>query len=193
MRLLHLTIDDFGLIAHADVSFADGLTVFSGETGSGKTMLLGALRFALGDRAETEMIRRGAARARAVLEIEPDGALRSQLAQAGFRLDDDDDIIVSRELALAGRSQARINGMAASASQLRALAASLVDVVGQHDAQRLLAPAYALELLDRFAGPETTALRDDVRALYDDLEHVVGRGVDPNFAQRIRIGRPARI
>lgn len=172
VRLLRLSIEDFGLIAHADVTFSDGLTVFSGETGSGKTMLLGALRFALGDRSETDLIRSGAARARAVLEIEPDDALRAWLARDGFALADDDDLIVTRELAAGGRSQARINGVAASASQLRSLAASIVDVVGQHDAQRLLAPSYALELVDRFGGGEVAAVRDDVRELHEELQRL---------------------
>jgi DNA repair protein RecN (Recombination protein N) len=169
MRLLRVTIDDFGLIAHADVAFSDALTVFSGETGSGKTMLLGALRFALGDRAESEMIRGGAGRARVVLEIEPDAALRLRLADIGFSLAVDDDVIVTRELLPTGRSQARINGVAASASQLRALAFAVVDVVGQHDAQRLLAPAFALEIVDRFGGSESSDLLDAVRGAHQEL------------------------
>ncbi len=172
MRLLRATIDDFGLIAHAEVEFSAGLTVFSGETGSGKTMLLGALRFALGDRTETEMIRGGAARARVVLEIKPDDTLRAHMAENGFVLADDDDAIVSRELLATGRSQARINGVAASASQLRALGAAVVDVVGQHDAQRLLAPAFALEIVDRFAGAEALEDGADVRRLFAELQLV---------------------
>jgi DNA repair protein RecN (Recombination protein N) len=172
VRLLRATIDDFGLIAHAEVEFAAGLTVFSGETGSGKTMLLGALRFALGERTDTEMIRGGAARARVVLEIEPDEKLRARMADAGFMLAADDDAIVGRELLATGRSQARINGVAASASQLRALGASLVDVVGQHDAQRLLAPAFALEVVDRFAGPDAVEDRAAVQRLFADAQSV---------------------
>ena len=163
MKLLRLTIDDFGLIAHASFAFADGLTVFSGETGSGKTMLLGALGFALGDRAESESIRGEAARARVVLEIEPDAALRDMLAAAGFTLADDDDLIVARELLASGRSQARINGSAASASQLRELGSRLVDIVGQHEAQRLLAPSFALEVIDRFGGAGVLDIRAAVK------------------------------
>jgi DNA repair protein RecN (Recombination protein N) len=172
MRLLRATIDDFGLIAHAEVEFSAGLTVFSGETGSGKTMLLGALRFALGDRTETELIRGGAARARVVLEIEPDDTLRAHMAENGFVLADDDDAIVSRELLASGRSQARINGVPASASQLRALGAAVVDVVGQHDAQRLLAPAFALEIVDRFAGAQALERCTEVGRLFAQLQLV---------------------
>jgi DNA repair protein RecN (Recombination protein N) len=175
MRFLRATIDDFGLIRHAVVDFADGLTVFTGETGSGKTMLIGALRFALGDRTEADLIRAGASRARVSVEIEPNDALREKLAGMGVELAIDDDIIITRELPASGRSHARINGVAASASQLRALATSIVDIVGQHDAQRLLAPAFALEVIDRFGGVALEELRSDVWRLHRDRAQIVDR------------------
>ncbi|MEA2667046.1 MAG: repair protein RecN [Candidatus Eremiobacteraeota bacterium] len=165
--LLRLTIENVGLIARAELGFANGLTVVTGETGSGKTMLLGALGLALGERADSESVRGGAERARVALEIAPDGALRARLAEAGFALAADDDLIVQREVLASGRSQARINGIPASASQVRELVGTLVDVVSQHEAQRLLAPAYALDLVDRFGGQETLALRDAVRKLHE--------------------------
>lgn len=167
--LLRLTIENVGLIVRSQLDFSEGLTVVTGETGSGKTMLLGALGLALGDRADSDTVRTGAERARVALEIAPDDAQRVRLAEAGFALADDDDLIVQREVLASGRSQARINGIPASASQLRDLIGSLVDVVSQHEAQRLLAAAYALDLLDRFGGAETGALREDVRRLYDEL------------------------
>jgi DNA repair protein RecN (Recombination protein N) len=169
MTLLRLTIENIGLIARAEVTFAAGLTVVTGETGSGKTMLLDALGLALGGRADPASVRTGSESARVVLEIAPDDALRVRLATEGFALADDDDVIVQRDLNSGGRSQGRINGIPASASQLRALIGTLVDVVSQHEAQRLLTPAYALELLDRFAGDDALALRDDVRELHAAL------------------------
>jgi DNA repair protein RecN (Recombination protein N) len=167
--LLRLTIENVGLIARAELDFGSGLTVVTGETGSGKTMLLGGLALALGDRADSDTVRTGAERARVALEVAPDAALRARLADAGFALAEDDDLIVQREVLASGRSQARINGVPASASQLRELAGTLVDVVSQHEAQRLLAPAYALDLVDRFGGAETLALRDEVRSLHDGV------------------------
>ena len=167
MTLLRLTVENVGLIARAELDFAEGLTVVTGETGSGKTMLLGGLELALGGRTDGDTVRGGAERARATLEIAPDDALRARLAEAGFALATDDDLIVQREVLATGRSQARINGVPASASQLRELAGTLVDVVSQHAAQRLLAPTYALDLVDRF-GPDGLALRDGVRQLHDD-------------------------
>ena len=168
MTLLRLTIENVGLIARAEVDFADRLTVVTGETGSGKTMLLGGLALALGGRVENETIRTGAERARATLEIAPDAALRARLAAAGFVLDADDDVIVQREVLASGRSTGRINGVPASAGQLRELIGTLVDVVSQHEAQRLLAPAFALDLVDRAGDTETLALREGVHRLHDE-------------------------
>src|ERR1700736_2328611 len=169
MTLLRLTVENLGLIARAELEFAEGLTVVTGETGSGKTMLLGGLELALGGRADADTVRGGAERARATLEIAPDAALRARLAEGGFALDADDDLIVQREVLASGRSQGRINGVPASASQLRELAGTLVDVVSQHEAQHLLAPAYALDLVDRSGGADALALRDEVRRLHDEL------------------------
>ncbi len=167
--LLRLTIENVGLIARAELEFAAGLTVITGETGSGKTMLLDALGLALGERAESQSVRGGAERARVTLELAPDDGLRERLAAAGFDLAADDDLIVQRELLASGRSQARINGLPAAAGQLRELIGSLVDLVSQHEAQRLLAPAYALDLVDRFGGDQTLALREAVRRLHGEL------------------------
>jgi len=167
--LLRLSIENVGLIERAELELGEGLTVVTGETGSGKTMLLDALQLALGERADSDTVRTGTERARVALEIAPDAALRARLADGGFALADDDDLIVQREVLASGRSQARINGVPASASQLRDLAGTLVDVVSQHEAQRLLAPAYALDLVDRFGGADVLALRDDVHRLHGDM------------------------
>lgn len=164
--LLRLTIDDVGLIAHADVTFAEGFTVFSGETGSGKTMLLGALDAALGGRVERDIVR--GERARIVLELAPDDGLRERLAESGVDLADDDDVVIVREISANGRAQARINGVAVSASQLREIGARIVDSVGQGEAARLLEPAYARELIDRFGGPAALELRTELRERYDE-------------------------
>ncbi len=83
--LRRLEIEDYGLIARADVEFADGATIFTGETGSGKTMLLGALDFALGARAGSDVVRRGARKASVTVTFEPDETLRARLAEARFR------------------------------------------------------------------------------------------------------------
>src|SRR5665213_2940522 len=163
--LLRLTIDGVGLIAHAEVEFGDAFTAFTGETGSGKTMLLGALGAALGGRVERELIR--GERLRVALEIGPDDGLRALLAATGIRLAADDDVVIVREVNAAGRSQARVNGVAVSASQLRAIGDQVVDAVGQGEAHRLLEPGFARDVLDRFAGEHVPALRERLRERYE--------------------------
>ncbi len=165
-RLVRLSIEDFGLIADAELTFADGFTACTGETGSGKTMLLGALSFALGERSSADVVRRGAVRARATLELEADEALRAHFAGEGFELDGGEPAIVAREIAPSGKSAARINGRPATAAQLRALGELLVDRIGQDEQQRLLSNAYQLDLLDRFGGAEALRRREAVAALH---------------------------
>ena len=163
--LLRLTIDNVGLIAHAQVEFGDAFTAFTGETGSGKTMLLGALDAALGGRVERELIR--GERLRVALEIGADDGLRALLATMGIDLAADDDVVIVREVTAAGRSQARINGVAVSASQLRTIGGHVVDAVGQGEAHQLLEPGFARDLLDRFAGEPALALREGLRERYE--------------------------
>jgi DNA repair protein RecN (Recombination protein N) len=162
VRLSRLEIEDFGLIANAALEFADGFTVCSGETGSGKTMLLGALAFVLGERSSQDIVRGGSPRARVTLQVETDVALRENLASAGFEIDEGEPAILTREMLANGKSSARINGRPATAAQLRETGEWLVDLIGQHEQQRLLSHAYQLDVLDRFAGAAALALREQV-------------------------------
>jgi DNA repair protein RecN (Recombination protein N) len=171
-RLRRCTIEDFGLIVRADVVFADGLTAFSGETGSGKTMLLGALKLAFGERASPDVVRTGAQRARVTLEVEPDAALREAFAREGFELEADEDAVLSRELHAGGKSSARVNGRPATAAQLRSFGESLIDFVGQHEHQRLLSGSYQGDVLDRFAGGDVPVLRDSVAEAHTRLDAI---------------------
>jgi DNA repair protein RecN (Recombination protein N) len=163
--LLRLTIEGVGLIAYAQIEFGDAFTAFTGETGSGKTMLLGALDAALGGRVERDLIR--GERLRVALEIAAGEGLRALLATMGIELAADDDVVIVREVAAAGRSQARVNGVAVSASQLRMIGEHVVDAVGQGEAHRLLEPGFARDLVDRFAGDAALALRERLRERYE--------------------------
>lgn len=164
--LRRLTIEDYGLIPKAELRFADGATIFTGETGSGKTMVLGAIAFVLGERASAENVRRGRPRAIVSLEFDADEALRARMAQDGFEIEPDEDATISREISASGKSAVRVNGRPSTASYVRELAAHLIDIVGQHEAQRLLAPAYHVELLDRFAGEAVLKARERVASLH---------------------------
>lgn len=150
--LRRLEIEDFGLIARARVDFSEGATIFTGETGSGKTMLLGALICALGARAGGDIVARTARKATVTLAFDPSDAVRAQLAVDGFELDPGEEATIVREVGESGRSSVRVCGRPATAAYVRDLAPSIVEIAGQHEAQRLLAPGYHQELLDRVGG-----------------------------------------
>jgi len=172
VRLASLEIEDFALIARASLEFADGFTVCSGETGSGKTMLLGALGFALGERTSPEIVRTGAPRARVTLAIDSDAALRARLAADGFEAEDAEPVILTREMLPGGKSSARVNGRLATAAQLRAIGELVLESVGQHEQQRLLSRGYQLDVLDAFAGRSALVRRDAVAAGYAAVQHL---------------------
>ena len=170
--LRRLEIENYGLIARADIDFASGATIFTGETGSGKTMLLGALTFALGARAGADAVRRGASRAAVTLSFDPSPELARRLEADGFGVDPGEECTIAREMSDGGRSLVRVNGRASTAGYAREIADSIAEVVGQHEAQRLLAPAYHLELLDRFAGTQALAERDAVARAFAEASQI---------------------
>ncbi|MDP9024841.1 MAG: DNA repair protein RecN [Candidatus Eremiobacteraeota bacterium] len=167
--LRRLDIENYGLIDRATIAFSEAATMFTGETGSGKTMILGALGFALGARAHSDVVRRGASKAVVTLAFEPDEMLAKFLGEAGFELDPGEEATIVREIGEAGKSNVRLNGRPATASFLRDMAEHVVEIVGQHEAQRLLVPSYHLELLDRFAGVDAARARALTGAAHAEL------------------------
>ncbi|MGA8535290.1 MAG: DNA repair protein RecN [Candidatus Tumulicola sp.] len=160
--LRRLEIENYGLIARAAIEFARGATIFTGETGSGKTMLLGALGFVLGARAGGDAVRRGEARATVTLAFDAGDRLRLQLAADGFELDPGEEATIIRDMSEAGRSSVRVCGRPSTAAYVREFAGSIAEIVGQFEAQRLLVPSYHEELLDRFAGNDALRARESV-------------------------------
>jgi len=153
--LRRLEIAGYGLIARAEIDFADGATIFTGETGSGKTMILGALAFVLGARENP-------GKANVTLWFDPDERLRERIETDGFAVDAGEQAAISREMSESGKSSVRVNGRPATAGYLREIAPSIAEIVGQHEAQRLLTPTYHLELLDRFGGEVSSQARNGV-------------------------------
>ena len=165
--LKRLRIENYGLIESAEINFAPGATIFTGETGSGKTMLLGALAFALGARSGPDAVRRSAQRSAITLTFEPEEPLRKRFNSDGFTLDPGEEATLLREMTHAGKSSVSLNGRPATAGYVREIAADICEIVGQHEAQRLLTPAYHLDLLDRFAGAKALAMREAVAREYE--------------------------
>jgi DNA repair protein RecN (Recombination protein N) len=166
--LLALSIRDFAIVDRLELEFTGGFTVLTGETGAGKSILIDALQFALGERAGADAVREGGARAEVAAEFAIGAPAREWLAQASLEAPPDAaagpeaTVLLRRTLDGAGRSRAFVNGSAVTLGQLRELGARLLDVHGQHEHQLLLqAPAQA-ELLDRHGGlaGEAQAVRE---------------------------------
>jgi DNA repair protein RecN (Recombination protein N) len=155
--LRHLSIRDFVIVAALDLEFDSGFTVFSGETGAGKSILIDALALALGARAEASVVRTGESRADITAEFETHAQVDQWLdAQAlGATVDDSPHggtVMLRRVVDANGRSRAFINGTAATLAQLREVGEMLVDIHGQHAHQLLMRPDAQRELFDTHAG-----------------------------------------
>ena len=151
--LLSLSIRDFVLVHRLDLAFSSGFGVLTGETGAGKSILLGALNLALGGRAEGDLIRQGAERAEISAEFScPDESPAARWLQAQDLVGDPGLCLVRRTVEAGGRSRAQINGIGVTQAQLKALGEYLIDIHGQHAHYSLLKPARQLEILDEALG-----------------------------------------
>ncbi|MCD0502547.1 DNA repair protein RecN [Bordetella petrii] len=148
LRTLH--IRDFVIVEQAEIHFDAGFTVFSGETGAGKSILIDALALALGERADTGVLREGAARADITALFDAPQNLRGWLAERD--LDTGEELALRRVVDAQGRSRGYINGMPATLGQLRELGDHLVDIHGQHAHQSLMRADAQRDLLDAHGG-----------------------------------------
>ena len=167
--LEEVRITDLGVIEDAVLDFSSGLTVVTGETGAGKTMIVTGLGLMFGGRGDPARVRPGAERATVEgrLRIEPDGHVARQVLEAGGELDDDGAaLIVSRSVSAEGRSRAHAGGRSVPVSLLTYLADDLVALHGQADQQQLLRAARQREALDEFAGPALAAVFADYQRAY---------------------------
>lgn len=161
--LLSLSIRNFVIVDELELEFGPGFTVLTGETGAGKSILIDALLLALGERADADVVREGAARADIAAEFSASPEVTAWLADNDLA-GEDDTLLMRRTVDAGGRSKAFVNGTPATLAQLRELGERLVDVHGQHAHQSLLKPAAQLALLDEHGGH--TALAREVCAAF---------------------------
>jgi DNA repair protein RecN (Recombination protein N) len=163
--LSHLHIRDFAIIDAVEVDFARGLTVLTGETGAGKSILVDALQLAVGGRGGTEVIRHGAARAEIAATFDISAAtapLRQLLEEQSIEAED--ELVVRRVITREGKSRAYLNGQQVPLQLLREVGESLAEIHGQHEFQTLVRGSAQRELLDAFGA--STALADEVARLH---------------------------
>jgi DNA repair protein RecN (Recombination protein N) len=159
--LTELRVRDLGVIEDLSLTFEPGMTVLTGETGAGKTLVVEALQLVLGGRANPSLVRAGATEA---------------LVEARFVVADD-EVVVARSVPANGRSRAWVNGRMAAVASLGEVVSELVEIHGQHEHQSLVNPAAQRDVLDAFAGTDLQpvhALRADLRALAGALADLGG-------------------
>lgn len=161
-----LSIRNYAIVSSLDLELKNGMTVVSGETGAGKSIMLDALGLALGKRAESDAVRQGAKRAEisAVFDISKLAEAKHWLEANELEAEDESECLLRRTLTEDGRSRAYINGHPCPLARVRELGELLVDIHGQHEHQRLLKRDYHRQLLDAFAQCETQA--NEVKSLY---------------------------
>lgn len=156
MSLKSISLRDFVIVREMELDLSDGFTVLTGETGAGKSILIGALQLALGARADASSVREGAARCEISAEFDSPGRLAPWLEQAG--LEPAQTLLLRRTVDAQGKSRAWVNGSAVTVTQLKELGSQLVDIHGQHAWQSLTRPEAVRGLLDSYAQLSTDAL-----------------------------------
>ena len=161
--LTDLRIKNFAIIAELQMSFEAGLTVLTGETGAGKSIVLGALGLIQGNRATPDLIRTGEEEAvvEAVFDVEGRDQVREKLREMGF--DDGEDLSLKRIVSRAGKNRVFINGTPSTLGMLTAISESLINICGQREHQVLLNPDNHIDMLDGFG------LLLPLRAEYEQL------------------------
>ncbi len=186
--LKNLVIDNIALIDHLEIDFREGLTVLSGETGSGKSIIIDSLAFVLGDRADKTLIKYGrdAAQVTALFEVTQGSPVLAKLAEFGYG--DDCEILLFRKMSVAGKNEIRIQGKTATLAILKEVCAELVDIFGQGQHLALLNEKNQLSVLDTFCkhGKYADKLREE---LYPRLcavnKELKGFGGDESERERL--------
>ena len=145
-----ISIKNFATIENAEVDFADGLNIITGETGAGKSVVIEAVSLALGSRADSSYVRSGC-----------DKAVIQLIASLG-----EEEYVITREISASGKNVCRLNGEIVTLAAVNRLAAGLADIHGQYDNQSLLNPDYHVVLLDSYNHKDTDALKDEVAAVF---------------------------
>ena len=169
--LQELDIRNYALISRLEIDFSPGLNILTGETGAGKSIIIGAMGLMLGERASTDVIRTGAesASVRGVFEVPDDSQANRIVDEADLKDEEDGNILLlSRELSQNSRSKCRINDLSATLSTLREAGDHLIDIHGQHEHQTLFRREKHLDILDNFGG--LGELRQNVADIYAHLQ-----------------------
>ena len=165
--LLEISIKNFAIIEEVSLHFDQGMTILTGETGAGKSIIIDAMNMMLGSRATTDVIRHGASKAEieGLFSLENSRSLKPIFEEQGLELTD--ELIIRREILQNGRSVSRVNGQLVNLSVSKAIGQHLVDIHGQHDQEELMRPQLHIAMLDEFGDQEFLTLKDRYYETFD--------------------------
>ena len=168
--LEEISIRSLGVIESSNIEFKPGLTVLTGETGAGKTMVLTALGLVLGSKSDSDLVRAGQERAIVTGKFAVPKHLATQIIDAGGEIEEE-SVVISRTVSTAGKSRVLVGGVVSSAAAVSSFASSLVEIHAQSSSSKLTKPGVARELLDRFAGIDLTTYQQT----FDEYQQMLRR------------------
>lgn len=168
--LVHLHVKNLALIEEAEVDFEEGLNILTGETGAGKSILIGSVNLALGQKMSREMIREGADYAYVELVFQVSSYTEEKLKELEV-FPEEGQVIISRRLT-ENRSISKVNGETCTISRIRKISELLLDIHGQHEHQSLLYGDKQMEILDAYGQKEIEKEKEEVRALYKEYSQI---------------------
>lgn len=183
--LLELHVKNLALIEQVDVEFAEGLNILTGETGAGKSILMGSVNLALGQKVSREMIRKGAEFAFVELVFFVTPKKQSQLESLDIPVEEDGLVVVSRKIT-STRSISKINDQTVTTSKLKEVTGLLLDIHGQHEHQSLLYSSKHLEILDSYAKPLISELKESLASTYKLYQEVNAKLKEATIDQETR-------
>ena len=165
--LLEISIKNFAIIQEVSLTFDKGMTVLTGETGAGKSIIIDAMNLMLGSRATTDVIRHGSPKAEieGLFSLEKNAELEAILTQQGIAVSD--ELIIRREILANGRSVSRVNGQLVNLSVLKEMGPYLVDIHGQHDQEELMRSSHHIGLLDSFGQADFQELKASYKQVFE--------------------------
>ena len=175
--LLEISIKNFAIIEEISLTFENGMTVLTGETGAGKSIIIDAMNLMLGARASLDVIRHGANKAEieGLFSVGENPALTQILEENG--IDVTEELIIRRDILQNGRSIGRINGQMVNLTTLRAVGQYLVDIHGQHDQEELMKPNMHIRMLDEFGNEQFTDVKKHYQELFESYRQLRKRVV----------------
>lgn len=163
--LLNLYVKNLAIIDEVDVEFNEGLNILTGETGAGKSIIIGSINLALGAKLKGEVVRQGCDHALVQLVFSVNNEIKEKISKYDVHIDED-EIIITRKISANGRSTCKINSQIVTLSVLSEIASLLIDIHGQHDNRLLLNKKSHLDIVDEYGKEEIMPLKDSFVTIY---------------------------